>query len=209
MYLGCTPPVQNRGPGQCLQCSDSSVQPGFHIVFPPGSASVSAFVKHWFLLPLPLGALGGQATASLTLRTSMSQHDVGCKALFLPPPPLEGASCSPAGPGPPARMLPALPLTPACSALPPRGSVCPLVQGPLRPSRVTSPFAGATLPSRMDYRLQELLEAASCGCCFILRPPLSTAPEPVLCRCSISLSSFQGWWLGRDHRGGLGSSDTV
>ena len=24
--------------------------PGFHIVFPSGSASVSAFVKHWFLL---------------------------------------------------------------------------------------------------------------------------------------------------------------
>ena len=23
MYLGYTPPVQNRGPGQCLQCSDS------------------------------------------------------------------------------------------------------------------------------------------------------------------------------------------
>ena len=145
-----------------------------------------------------------------TSGSSPSQHDVCFKPSFLSPPPLERASSSSAGPGPPAHILTMLPLHShlfVSSSL----KLRPILwfRGPcgsavlLPHSRVPSFLLEWITGPKSSWRL--LLADFF----FILRPPLSTASELVLCRCSASLSSFQGWWLGRDHRGGLGSSNAI
>lgn len=143
--------------------------PGFHIGFPSGSASLSAFVKHWFLLPpLPVRTVvpwvaqerpghcqhepQGPPRPNTTSASSRSSHCLPWNAL---PAPLQvGASSS--HPHHTPRSLP-----PVRLSLPGAPSH-PLVRGPLRLSSVTSAFTGAIFPLRMDYRRQELLEAASC-----------------------------------------------
>lgn len=204
--------------------------PGFHIRFPSSSASVSAFVKHWFLLPpLPVRTVvpwvaqerpghcqhepQGPPRPNTTSASSRSSHRLPWNTL---PPPLQvGASSSHPHHTPrslPPVVSPSLELPP-WSSLPSSGSGAPAAQhcyfrmhwrhlsssNGLPPSFLLEWITGA----KSSWRL--LLA----GCFFVLRPPLSTASEPVLCRCSASLSSFQGWWLGRDHRAGLGSSDAI
>lgn len=102
--------------------------PGFRIVFPSGSASVSAFVKHWFLLPLPLGALVPWVAQKRLghCQLDLRAPHVCFKPLFLPPPPLEGASSSPAGPGPPAHILTTLPVHSHLFG-PPSLRLCPIL----------------------------------------------------------------------------------
>lgn len=163
--------------------------PGFRIVFPSGSASVSAFVKHWFLLPLPLGALVPWVAQKRLGHCQLDLRAPPCLLQAIVPPTASlgrrfllpcrsGASGSHPHHAP--RSLP--PVRPSL----PEALSHPLVQRPLRLSRVTSAFEGAIFPTRMDYRLQELLKASSCR----LRLHFTSSAEHSLWACPLSLQYF-------------------
>lgn len=70
--MGYIPPVQNRGPGQCLQCSDGSVHARLSRRLPIRLSLCISLCETLVPSPPPSGSTGlprrGQATASLTFR---------------------------------------------------------------------------------------------------------------------------------------------
>lgn len=152
--------------------------PGFHIRFPSSSASVSAFVKHWFLLPpLPVRTVvpwvaqerpghcqhepQGPPRPNTTSASSRSSHRLPWNAL----PPLLQVGASSSHPHHTPRSLPpvvspSLELPPILWFRGPCGSAL-LLPHALAPSFLLE-WVTAIFPPRMDYRRQELLEASSC-----------------------------------------------
>ena len=190
MNLGYTPPVQNRGPGQCLQCSDSSVHARLSHRLPTRLSLCISLCETLVPSPPPSGSSGsprgGQATASLTLRTPpcpnttpasrrCSSHRLPWRAL---PAPLQvrglQLACSPRSP-----------IAPAGSALPPRGSVLSPGSG--------APEAGLLQRSRAPSFLLEWItgsRSAAWGCSLRLLLHFTSSAEHSPWACPLSLQYF-------------------
>ena len=137
MNLGYTPPVQNRGPGQCLQCSDSSVHARLSHRLPTRLSLCISLCETLVPSPSPSGSSGsprgGQATASLTLRSPHVPTRRRLQGAVPPTASLGGRFLLPCRSGASSSRAPRAPrsLPPVRLSLPEAPS-CPLVQGPLK-----------------------------------------------------------------------------